>query len=73
MRRDVIAVGMRDKRERLSIPGIEPKVFVRQINAAVVANFDHEKFYARNCAGDTGIRVHSSGGCIDSAVTIPFP
>ena len=57
MRRDVIAVGMGDKGEWLSVPRIEPKVFVRQINAAVVANFDHEKFYARNCTGETGIRV----------------
>lgn len=72
MRRDVIAVCMRDKREWLSIPGIEPKVFVRQINAAVVTNFDHEKFYARNCAGETGIRARSSWGCIDSALRFPF-
>ena len=48
---------MRDEREWLSIPRIEPKVFVRQVNAAVVTNFEHEKFYARNYAGETGIRV----------------
>jgi hypothetical protein len=53
MRRDVIAVGMRNKRERLSIPGIKPKVFVRQKHAAVVTNVDHKKFYARNCTGET--------------------
>jgi hypothetical protein len=41
--RDVIAVGMRDKREWLSLPGIEPKVFVWQVNAPIVTNFDHEK------------------------------
>jgi hypothetical protein len=45
VRRDVVAVGMRDKRERFSLPGIEPDTFVRQINAPVVANFDHGKFY----------------------------
>src|ERR1700730_10135149 len=56
MRRDVIAVRMRDKREWLSVPRVEPKVVVRQIDAAVVTNFDHEKFYVRNCAGETGIR-----------------
>ena len=62
MRRDVIAVGMRDKREWLSVPGIQPKVFLRQINAPVVANFDHKKFYPRNGARETGIRVRSSPG-----------
>ena len=46
MWRDVIAVGMGNKREWLSVPGIQPKVFMRQINASIVANFDHEKFYA---------------------------
>ena len=56
MRRDVIAVGMRDKREWLSVPGIEPKSFVRQVNAPIVTNFDHGKFYPRNGADETGIR-----------------
>ena len=57
MGRDVIAVSMRNKRKWLSIPGIKPKIFLGQINAAVVTNFDHEKFYARNSAGETGIRL----------------
>jgi hypothetical protein len=56
MRRDVIAVGMRDKRKRLLIPGIEPNIFARQINTPVVANFDHGKFYLRNGGGETGIQ-----------------
>ena len=39
---DVIAVRVRDERERLSLPWIEPKIFVRQINAALVADLNHE-------------------------------
>lgn len=72
MRRDVIAVGMRDKREWLSFPRIEPKVFERQINAPFVTNFDHKKFYVRNCVGETGIRFHAARGCIDSALRFAF-
>ena len=72
MRRDVIAVGMRDKREWLSLPRIEPKAFVRQINAALVTNFDHKKFYALNRTGETGIRPHSAHGSIDSALRFAF-
>ena len=72
MRRDVITVRMRDECKWLSIPGIEPKIFERQIDAAIVTNFDHEKFYARKRAGETEIRVHSSRGCIDRALRFPF-
>src|SRR5947207_3468479 len=57
MRRDVIAVRVGNKRERLSIPGIKPDLFVRQIYAAVVTNVDHKKFYARNGPGETGFEV----------------
>lgn len=68
MGRDVIAVSMRDKREWFSIPGIEPEIFIRQINAAVVTNVDHREFYARNYAGETGIPIYSALGCIASAL-----
>jgi hypothetical protein len=74
MRCDVIAMSMGDEREWLWIPGIEPKIFVRKINTAIVTNFDHRKFYARNCAGETGIRVSSSpvaltGCCASLSIT----
>ncbi len=41
VRRDVVAVRVRDERERFGIPGIEPDVFVRQKNAAPVVHPDH--------------------------------
>jgi hypothetical protein len=46
-----------DKRERLSVPRVEPKIFSRQINTAVVTHIDHQKLYPRNSTGETGIRV----------------
>ena len=41
MQRDVVAVCVRDKREGLWLPGIEPQVLLRQINSALITNFDH--------------------------------
>jgi hypothetical protein len=41
VRRDVIAMGVGNERERLRVPRIEPDVFLRQINAAVVSHFYH--------------------------------
>ena len=41
MRRDVVAVGVGNEREWLRIPRIEPDLFVGQINAALVTNFNH--------------------------------
>ena len=51
MRRDVIAVGMRNKRKRLPVPGIKPKFFVRQIYATVVTNVDHAKILRTKLGG----------------------
>src|ERR1700720_825981 len=41
VRRDVIAVCVRDKGEALRLPGIEPQVVDREIHSVVVAYFDH--------------------------------
>ena len=46
VRRDVIAVRVRNKSEPLRLPRIEPQVVRRQINAVVVADFDHRQIYA---------------------------
>ncbi|MEY2548112.1 MAG: hypothetical protein QOD64_694 [Verrucomicrobiota bacterium] len=52
MRRDVIAMGMRNKRERLRVPRVEPDVFLRQINAAVVSHFYHGRNLLAQAAFD---------------------
>jgi hypothetical protein len=41
MRCDVVAVGVGDERKRLPVPRVEPDVFVRQKDAALVTNFNH--------------------------------
>ena len=41
VRRDMVAVRMGDKGERLRVPRIEPDIFVRQINSALVLHRNH--------------------------------
>jgi len=43
MRRDVIAMGVRNKSETFRVPRIEPEIVHGQINAALVSDFDHER------------------------------
>jgi len=46
VRRNVIAMGMRNEGEPLRIPGIKPQIQFGQINTARVSNVDHDKIYA---------------------------
>src|SRR6266576_6828067 len=50
VRRDVIAVGVRDEREPFRIPRVEPQILRRQINAALVTNLDHARNLPRRIA-----------------------
>src|SRR5205809_8119851 len=67
MRRDVIAVGVRDKRKGFPVPRVEPKILARQEDTAVVTHVDHQKLYLRNRRGETGIRAkpESRGESLD--------
>ena len=47
VRRDVIAVRVRNEGEALRVPRIEPQILRGQINAALVTNIDHARIYAR--------------------------
>ena len=50
MWRDVIAMRVRHKRQPFRIPGVEPEILVREINAALVSDLDHRSNYARKRA-----------------------
>lgn len=45
VRCDMVAVRVRNERETFCIPRIEPEIVLRQVNAALVANFNHAKNY----------------------------
>ena len=54
VRRDVIAVRVRNKSEPLRLPRIEPQVVRRQINAVVMADFYHRQIYAQTSRAKGG-------------------
>jgi hypothetical protein len=43
MRRDVIAVRVRNEGEALCVPRVEPQILVGQIETALIPNMDHAK------------------------------
>ena len=45
--RDVVAVCVRNEREAFCVPWVQPHILFRQVNAALVANFNHRKKYFR--------------------------
>ena len=47
VRRNVVAVRVRNESEMFRIPRVEPQVVRGQINAALITNFEHNKNYAR--------------------------
>jgi hypothetical protein len=57
MRRNVIAVSVRNERERFRVPRIEPEIQFRQVNAALVANFNHLRNYFRIQASAIAVTV----------------
>ena len=43
VRRNVVAVRVRNESETLPVPGVEPQIVRGQINAPLITNFDHNK------------------------------
>ena len=49
MRRDVVTVRVGNERETFSVPWVQPEIPLRQVNTALVANFDHAENYFAIC------------------------
>ena len=45
MRRDVVTVRVGNERETFSVPRVQPEIPLRQVNTALVANFNHAENY----------------------------
>ena len=64
MGRDVVTMCVRNERESFCVPWIQPKILLRQVNTAVIANFDHAEIYFSICAGSMARRDSESAvGC----------
>src|SRR2546430_10910655 len=49
VRRDVVTVRVGNERETFCIPWVQPEILLRQVNTALVANFDHAENYFAIC------------------------
>jgi hypothetical protein len=45
VRRDVVTVRVGNKRETFCVPWVQPEILLRQVNTALVANFNHAENY----------------------------
>ena len=45
VRRDVVTVRVGNKCETFCVPWVQPEILLRQVNTALVANFDHAENY----------------------------
>ena len=45
VRRDVVTVRVGNERETFCVPWVQPEIPLRQVNASLVANFDHAENY----------------------------
>ena len=55
---------MRDKGETFRIPGIQPQILIRKVNAALVSDLNHRRYYARN---RSVVTRKKPGACIDTS------
>jgi len=64
VRCDVVAVRVGNEREAFSVPWVEPEILLRQIDTALVANFDHGENYFAICVSSIArLMLMSIVGC----------
>ena len=52
--RDVVTVRVGNEREAFCVPWVQPEILLRQVNTALVANFDHAENYFAICMSSIG-------------------
>ena len=64
VRRDVVTVRVGNERETFSVPWVQPEIPLRQVNTALVANFDHAENYFAICVSSIArLMLMSIVGC----------
>ena len=64
VRRDVVAVRVGNERETFCVPWVQPEILLRQIDTALVANFDHAENYFAICVSSIArLMLMSIVGC----------
>ena len=64
VRRDVVGVRVGNERETFCVPWVQPEILLRQVNTALVANFDHAENYFAICLSSIArLMPMSAVGC----------
>jgi hypothetical protein len=64
VRRDVVAVRVGNECETFCVPWVQPEILLRQVNTALVANFDHAENYFAICVSSIArLMPMSTVGC----------
>jgi hypothetical protein len=64
VQRDVVAMCVGNERETFRVPRIQPQILVRQVNTALVANFDHaENYFAIRTSSIARLMPITTAGC----------
>ena len=64
MRRDVVTVRVGNERETFCVPWVQPEMLLRQVNTALIANFDHAENYFAICVSSIArMMLMSIVGC----------
>lgn len=53
--RNVVTVRVRNECKRFCIPWVQPEILLRQVNTALVANFDHAENYFAICVSSIAL------------------
>jgi hypothetical protein len=64
VRRDVVTVRVGNERETFSVPWVQPEILLRQVDTALIANFDHAENYFAICVSSIArVIPMSTVGC----------
>ena len=63
VRRDVVTVRVGNERETFCVPWVQPEILLRQVDTALIANFDHAENYFAICVSSIARVIPMSVGC----------
>src|SRR4029450_555549 len=74
VRRDVVTVRVGNERKTFCVPWVQPEILLRQVNTALVANFDHAENYFAICGSSIArlMPLSTEGLRVDTCLKDPL-
>src|SRR5262249_48224234 len=73
MWRDVVTVRVGNERKGLRVPRVQPEILLRQVNTALVTNFDHVENYFSICVSSMAcVILTTPGGSVLTPASKPL-